>query len=227
MNSSISGFLGYTIDVQGEIQLVEMVAGKNDSRTSDMYRALVLNIINPVGVGSSLIAGKLENIKISVQGPRSQVVAQIIGGSFFNRRQIYATESIAYLNRGEKDGLEVGQILPVRANRQVRDDRTQILSNIRPIGWLRIVKTTPHFATSVVVRSWSDTLSGDITGAGEMLPQMESPVNGQSLSKSGESSLEAELEGDDFENDDTGFDNDDTGFDEVIDDGEINEDAEF
>lgn len=174
VNKHITGFLGYTMDIQGEVQLVERVEATNELKDGEMYRALVLNIVNPVGVDSILISGKIENIQITDQGPRSQVVAQIIGGSYFTRRQVYANESIVYINRGESDGLQVGQILPVRANRKIRNEDTEVLSNIRPIGWLRVVKTTPKFATTVVVKAWSDIASGDLTGSGEMLPNMSS-----------------------------------------------------
>ncbi|OFZ11886.1 MAG: hypothetical protein A2Z20_03025 [Bdellovibrionales bacterium RBG_16_40_8] len=172
VSPTISGYLGYSVEVQGELQIVEQVESVNRSVDRDMYRALVLNIINPVSIGSVLIKGNIEKIKLTQDGPRSSVVAQIIGGAFFNRRQVYGTESITYLNRGELDGLKIGQILPIRANRQVRNEYTEIASNIRPIGWIRIVKTTPNFSTGIIVKAWSDILSGDLTGTGGLLPQM-------------------------------------------------------
>lgn len=169
VHSSIKGDLGYSIDILGEIQLVERVEGKDEDINGEMFRALVLKIINPVSVGSQLIDGKIEKIHVSEDGPRSQVVAQIIGGSFFNRRQVYGTESITYLNRGADDGLKEGQVLPIRANRKIRNSDTLVESNVRPIGWLRIVKTTNKFATALVVRAWSDVLSGDLTGSGDII----------------------------------------------------------
>ncbi|MCB0350451.1 MAG: LysM peptidoglycan-binding domain-containing protein [Bdellovibrionales bacterium] len=199
VNKTIKGFLGYTIDIQGEVQLVERVESDSDSNSGDMYRALVLKIVNPVGVGSVLVPGKIENIQLTEQGPRSQVVAQVIGGSYFNRRQIYSAESIAYINRGENDGLEVGQILPVRANRRVRNEDSKVLSNIRPIGWLRVVRTTPNFATTVVVQAWSDIISGDITGSGEILPQMGLQSAESSVSTAQGGSLEEELDDNDVD----------------------------
>lgn len=177
VHSTINGFLGYTIDVLGEVQLVEKVALKKEAENEEMFRALVLKIINPVSVGASLITGKIEKIKITDQGPQSRVVAQIIGGSYFNRRQVYGDESIAYLNKGSVHGLEVGQILPIRASRTVRNENSKIESSVTPIGWLRIVQVTPHFATTVVVKAWSDILTGDLTGAGMVGSKMSSTKN--------------------------------------------------
>jgi hypothetical protein len=194
---TIKGFLGYGVEVQGEIQIVERVTGADEDLDGvETFRALVLKIINPVRVGASLVVGKLEKVRVTEEGPRSQVVSQIIGGSFFNARRVYGSESIVYLNRGESDGLSVGQILPLRANRKVRDPGTTIDSNIRPIGWLRVVKTTPNFSTGVIVRAWSDVLSGDLTGSGEILPSLSNKGASEGLGD-GQSSAKLSDEFDD------------------------------
>jgi len=195
VHNSITGFLGYSIDIQGEIQLVERVTARSESGKGEMYRALVLRIVNPVSVGSLLTSGKIEKVKITEEGPRSQVVAQIIGGSFFNRRQVYGNESITYLNRGYEDGLREGQILPIRANRFVRNAGTEVKSNVRPVGWIRIIKTTAKFATGMIVRAWSDVLSGDLTGSGDLLPSA-APMLGDSDTNA-TSSLKDELDDED------------------------------
>lgn len=161
-------FLGYGIEVLGEIQLVEKVNGENERERGALYRALVTKIVNPVQVGSTLVKGKIESINLAETGARSQLVAQIIGGQLFNQRQVYGPESIAYLNKGSDAGLEVGQMLPIRANRKLRNEKSMVTGNVRAIGWLKIVKTTPRFATAIVLRAWSDILTGDLTGAGEM-----------------------------------------------------------
>lgn len=200
VNETIKGFLGYTIDILGEVQLVERVTLKKEIHDQEMFRALVLKIINPVSVGALLTIGKIEKIKISDQGPRSQIVAQIIGGSYFNRRQVYGDESIAYLNKGSSDGLEVGQVLPIRANRTVRNVNSNIDSNVKPIGWLRVVRVTPHFATTVIVKSWSDILTGDLTGIGGAGTNISSRLN------SGDSEVEEFSEADDSSEADEEFD---------------------
>jgi hypothetical protein len=206
VHKSIKGFLGYTIDIQGEVQLVERVTGYREEKNGEMFRALVLNIVNPVSVGAILTKGQIEKIEVTEDGPRSQVVAQVVGGSFFNRRQVYGNQSIAYLNRGENDGLQVGQVLPIRANRALRNEDTDVKSNVRPVGWLRIVKTTPRFATGIVVRAWSDVLSGDLTGSGDLLPTFGA-ARAAAPSESGASDLGGEMDAED-EGADAGIDTD-------------------
>ena len=124
-----------------------------------------------MNVDSILIPGRVEYIEVSEKGPRSQVVAQFIGGQYFNRRRIYGGESIAFLNRGSNDGLEVGQVLSVRENRSIRNEDTLVSSNVRPIGWVRVVKVEPNLATVMVVKAWSDILTCDLTVSGSFIPK--------------------------------------------------------
>lgn len=168
VHSSIKGFLGYSIEVQGEIQLVERLPDSDDVEGRELFRAMVVKVVNPVTIGSSLMKGKMEYFDLREKGERSQVVAQIVGGQYFNRRQVYGGESIAFLNRGSNDGLQPGNLLSIRENREVRDRTTAVRSNVRPIGWLKVIKVTPNLATAVVIRSWSDVVTGDVTGAGEL-----------------------------------------------------------
>lgn len=180
VHPSISGFLGYSIEIQGEVQLVERVAVASAKSSTETYRAIVTRIVNPVSVGSQIVRGNVERISLSEDGPRSQIVAQIIGGLYFNKRQVYGNESIAFLNKGSASGLEPGQILSIRENRKVRNSETNVQENVRPIGWLKILKTTNDFSTAVVLRAWSDVLTGDITGAGEFTESIRAQETGGS-----------------------------------------------
>lgn len=193
---SITGFLGYSIEIQGEVQLVERLPDSDSKGGRDVYRAIVSKIVNPVTVGSSLVKGKVEYVKLSETGPRSQVVAQIVGGQYFNLRQVYGTESVAYINRGTNDGLAVGDILSVRENRMIRNPDTAVRSNVRPIGWLKVVKATANFATTIVVRAWSDILTGDVTGAGNFqVRKIPDSIPGDTQQDTSSRSLLDELDG--------------------------------
>ena len=184
-------FLGIGIEVLGEVQLLEKVSSeKNKEEDGDVYRALVTRTVSPVSVGSALIPGQIEKVDLSEEGERSQIVAQIVGGQFTNDRQLYGPQSFAYLNKGENHGLRAGQILPIRLNRKARDPQSQVLANVRAIGWLKIVKTSPRFSTAVILRAWEGVMTGDYTGAGEMnmaqsvqeqIPNSEAPSQEASL----------------------------------------------
>lgn len=175
-------FLGYGIEVLGEVQLLERVSSiKKREGEGEVYRALVTKTVSPVAVGSVLIRDKIEQVDLTEKGSRSQTVAQIVGGQFSNDRKLYGPQSFAFLNRGTNDGIDIGQILPIRLNRQARDPDSQVLANIRAIGWLKVVRATPRFSTAIILRAWEGVVTGDFTGAGEM-----------SLSQSGTSEIPPE-----------------------------------
>lgn len=163
VNEVVKGFLGYGIDVQGEIKLIEQVQSIDNDSDIDTFRALVLKTVNPVTVGGLIIRDKIEKVKITDQGRKLKIAAQIIGGGYFSRRLVYADESIAYLNKGAEDGVLVGDILSIHANMFVRNPDSRIDSHIVPVGLMRIVRTTPHFSTAIVVKSASSILTGDVT----------------------------------------------------------------
>lgn len=165
---------GYAIDVQGEVQLVEKVKA---NISGDVFRALVKKSVNPVAIGGRLVVGKIEKVPVTDRGTKKNVVAQIIGGSFSNRRRVFNTESLAFLNRGSKDGLSKGDVLPVRANQSLRNSKSVIQSSVRPIGWLKVVKVSEKVSTAVVAKSWSDIQAGDYTGAGELRSRRSAKSN--------------------------------------------------
>ncbi len=160
-------FHGYGMEVLGEVQLIEKVKSEKIETEGEVYRALVTKTVSPVQTGSSLIAGKIEDVNLSESGQKSQISAQIIGGQFAPDRKLYGPQSFAFLDKGSDDGIEAGQILPIRANRKARDKNSKVLANIRSIGWLKVVKTTDKFATAVVLRAWDEIVTGDYTGAGD------------------------------------------------------------
>lgn len=159
----IQDFLGHHIRVEGRLVITDKVESQKEK---PVFRAQVKKSINPVQVGSILVRERLPQVVINKNGPQSDVTGQIIGGLLDNRRQIYGLHAVAFLNRGSQDGLSVGQALPIRANRVLRDSDSIILENSRPIGWLQVVRTSPMFSTAVVMQANEDILAGDFTGQG-------------------------------------------------------------
>lgn len=165
-----SGSLGLQVQIQGEIELDERGGQVDPKEGRDVYRALITRNINPVEVGGVLVRDPWLLADFSDQGPKSLVVAQIVGGANDKKSHLFGYSNTVFLNRGSKDGLGVGQILPVRSNRQVRNARSILSENARPVGYLKIVKVTPHLATAVIIKSFDDIVAGDLTGAGPLIP---------------------------------------------------------
>ena len=165
-NPDAGGDLGYAVEIQGEIVLTERTQSEEEIRLGETFRALVTRIVNPVTVGSSVLMGEIRTVEITEKGPTKDVQAFIVGGQFSNRRKIIGSESLVYLNKGQNDGLTRGDILPIRANRKLRNSTSQVLENLRPLGWLRVVDVNATSSTAIIVRAWSDILTGDVTGFG-------------------------------------------------------------
>ncbi|MCB0362703.1 MAG: hypothetical protein KDD35_08270, partial [Bdellovibrionales bacterium] len=153
-----------TIEVQGIVSLTDIVQSQSSIPGYDLFRALVVKSVNPVGVGSQLRKGEIESVALNSQGDRSNVTAQLIGGPTSAKKQSFYPQSIAYLNRGSKDGLKPGQVLAIRSNRRSRFEGSIVKESFRPSGWLKIAKVTPHLATALVIKISEEISVGDYTG---------------------------------------------------------------
>jgi hypothetical protein len=158
---------GHGVEIQGEIALVETVQSRELSSKTELFRALVIKSVNPIDVGSKLLKGAIERVNLLSNDRRSFVVAQIIGGMASSKRQTFYPQSIAYLNRGSKDGLKVGDVLPIRSNRLLRFQNSIVDENSRPSGWLKIAHLTPRFSTAVILKTFEEIYAGDFTGRGK------------------------------------------------------------
>ncbi len=171
-NAIESSELGYQKVISGMVTIGEKVKADVDEKKYEVYRAFVDKAIHPLKLGGELVRGQLPIINLDDSGPRSDIVAQIIGGNFDKRRSVFGKGSVVFLNRGLSDGLAEGQVLSVRANRSVRNDSTKILENQRVIGTLKVVKVANKFATAVITQSFENIFAGDFTGEGRLLQRM-------------------------------------------------------
>jgi len=101
---------------------------------------------------------------VNKQGPQGQVTSQIIGGEYWNSRNILAKDSLAYLNKGRAQGVEENMILPIYKKRQARDSDSMILKTYDVIGYVKVLKATENFATALIVETTDDIHIGDYTG---------------------------------------------------------------
>jgi hypothetical protein len=165
--------LGYQKRISGLVTLQNRIKA-SVGEEYEVYKAIVDKSVDPVQIGGQLIRGDLPVVNLEESGPVSTMVAMIIGGTGGQRQSVFGKGSIVYLNRGSKEGVGVGQILSVRANRKSRSRDTLILEANRAIGKVKIIKTAARFATAVVLTSSDAILAGDFTGSG---PYSERPAN--------------------------------------------------
>lgn len=178
---------GQMIEIQGEIEVLEKV---NDQKNT--YRALVRKAIQPVEVGAVLVPGRLPMIDPSVGEIQSGVGGKIMGGQFEDRRNLFGSNSLIFLDAGSSQGLQIGQTLGIFADEELRTKKTNALMNHRKIGTAKIIRVSGNFATAVVVSASEGVHMGDIVGSSNS----QASAGGTSeLSPSGDSS------GDEFDTD--------------------------
>lgn len=184
---------GHMVEVQGEIEVLEKV---NDGK--NIYRAIVKKAIQPVEVGAILTPGKLPMIDTSTGSVAGGVGAKIMGGQFDKKRSLFGSNSLVFLDRGSTQGLQEGQTLPIYADERIRNKATEVTSNNRIIGYVKVVRVSPNFATAYVTRATDDILLGDFVGKlsnhakKEVLD--EAPIAPESTNHSTDEDLEKEFE---------------------------------
>lgn len=161
--------LGVEVEVLGAAKVEGRVQMREPEEGYELLRALVEKAITNVVVGAEVRPGSLKTVDLAMDGPRSQVVAQISGGLQSYNQSLHGDQSIVFLSRGAQDGLVEGQILPVRPMEVLRNSETLVDESVRSVGYIKVVKTTPKFATAVVVKAWEEIRTGDFTGQGALL----------------------------------------------------------
>ncbi|MEN0058844.1 MAG: hypothetical protein AAGB31_08420 [Bdellovibrio sp.] len=150
---------GQMVEVQGEIELLERVSGDKN-----IYRAIVKKSLQPIEIGSILTAGALPMIDPVAGTSTSAVGAKIIGGRFDDRRALFSSNSVIFLNAGSNQGLQEGQNLMVYASEKVRSPKAQATVNDRQIGTVKVVKVAANYATAYVINAQADIVVGDYVG---------------------------------------------------------------
>lgn len=175
LESPVDRRIGYRVQIEGKIKLVDLMHSTNDNK--DLFRALVVKSVNPVRLGSTLYEGEMPVSLYNMKGPQKNIVAQIIGGEKSGNRDLYSDRSIIFLNKGKASGLEIGDVLPVRANRKIRFEKSKIKIDKEALGFIKIVHVQQFFSTAVVVSAVKHIFTGDVTGAGVYKPYTESQVD--------------------------------------------------
>ncbi|MBX2989052.1 MAG: LysM peptidoglycan-binding domain-containing protein [Bdellovibrionaceae bacterium] len=147
------------IEVQGEIEVIEAASDREN-----LQRAIVRRSLAPIELGSKLIRGSIESISTQDGAPAAGPALKIVGSQYGNDRRMVDAEGLVFLNGGSRTGLQVGQILPIYADRSVRNPETSVRLGGKLIGHVRVVKLTPNFATGFLTSVTDDILIGDDVG---------------------------------------------------------------
>lgn len=151
--------VGPVIEVSGILEITGVI---NENKRQ--YRATVVETVNPVKLGDTLLEEPLPRTTFAATGSRSEAQVQIIGGEFDEERRLFGSSAVIYLDGGERAGLREGDLLAVSARRSSRREETKFPDVRRSIGVIKIVKVMPSVATAVVIEALDEIRPGDRTG---------------------------------------------------------------
>ncbi|NJL24234.1 MAG: hypothetical protein HC902_03000 [Calothrix sp. SM1_5_4] len=154
----------YLVQVSGELELTEAVESQfsrsRDKREYDAFRGLITKTTGLSLRDFALIDGELSLVDLSAKGPRGTTTALVIGSERHPASMLFGEGDIIFLNKGNRDGVAVGQILDVFGNRRFRHPNTPVEFSPAPTGTVKVVKVTPGFATAVVLNARGSILQG-------------------------------------------------------------------
>jgi hypothetical protein len=144
------------IQILGELKVV----GKVDN----FLKAIVTKTIAPIEVNADIVKGEIPQFNMSNSGDLINQHTSIIGGEYDVNRTLMSLQSIVFLNKGTKDGLQRGGRLVVNANHLVRNPDSFIYDNSWTSAVVKIVRVEENYATGVILTSSDLVTQGDFTG---------------------------------------------------------------
>lgn len=137
---------GTILQIDGELTLQEPVKS-----SEGLFRAIVNRAFGPVQVGSQLMPGEVQRVVVDDSGGGgSEANTKVIGGPGGESREIFGPGDVLFLDAGASGGLAPGQTLNMYRREHIRDEDSNQPENPRLIGTVRIVRTSPGFATGFV-----------------------------------------------------------------------------
>jgi hypothetical protein len=158
------------VEYQGLVEIKEPLVGLKKNSDKVLFRAVVVKGILPVTADADLVPPPFIYYDSQFEGPRSSLVAQVVGGDGERDTHLFAQNMIVYINRGTNDGVVLGQILPVRSVPKVHKVSTVVAEATAPSAYIKIVDAQPRFSTAYVLWQRDDVRPGDLTGEGAMHP---------------------------------------------------------
>lgn len=152
---------GYPVEVSGHIKLTDLV-----NTEENIYRGLVVEAVNKVEVGQKLLRGSIPRVDTSLNADVKNITATILGGHLDRERQVLGSNAFVFLDRGSRQGLNVGDMLEVMKVQTIRNKdnkKVKVFPTTR-MALLKVAKTTENRATAFVLRSSEAIKPGYKTG---------------------------------------------------------------
>lgn len=147
------------VKVYGQLRLMNKA-----NATASIYKAQVEKALDLPGVGHKLLPGPIPIVEVPKPGPISAQPARVIGGQFGENKIVYAG-SFLFLDAGTTQGLNVGDIIPIFSNPNLRVVSSFLDTNFKKIGLAQIVRAESGGATGYLIDSNDEVKVGDLAGS--------------------------------------------------------------
>jgi LysM repeat protein len=137
--------LGYLIHIPGVIDIVDT--------TENLTQAVVTASYEEIRVGDGLFPYRELDPPAIPDAPRFPDINGYIVESY-NEAEVMSVGEVVYLDKGEDDGLQVGDMFSVLLTKPVK----------RPIATLLVFDARPELSKAVVVKSSQEVTRGDMWG---------------------------------------------------------------
>jgi hypothetical protein len=159
VKDSDGNYLGHLIDVDGSIEVTEVVDENNG-----IYKAIVVDCVMPIMINAAVTDEALPRASFSFSGPRKNIKGKVVGGEYSEKRKILGTASVIYLNIGSDSGVQEGDLLAVQSIRQSSRPETELRDIGRPIGVVKLAKVSKTTSTALILNEIDAIRPGDVTG---------------------------------------------------------------
>lgn len=157
VSSSATGKIGLAYEIGGIVEVRELI-----DEPSRLYRGQVTYAVNPVRVGSQILAGVPPRVPVTPRGRRNASQLTIAAGALAEDRRHFGDESIVFLDRGSVD-VQVGDVFAVQARRGERR-KTVAPDQLTPIGIIKVFAVYGRVVSAIVVLATEEIRIGDRTG---------------------------------------------------------------
>lgn len=180
----------YLIQTAGELKITEAMPSNflrsRDREEFECFRAIMTKTTGLSLKDNALIPGEIQFVNLSAEGPHGTTQAEVLGSERNVTSMLYGQGDIVFLNKGSQEGLAVGQILDVYANRRSRYPGTPVTFSPAPSGRVKVVRVSAALTTALVLKAHDGILQGDQVreivdrpAEVEKLPQMDlTPISG-------------------------------------------------
>lgn len=155
---------GYIQEFVGEIEVLDRI-----SDDQLLYNAIVTSNLSLLGKDASLVEQNLQVLDRSSDEPNSQNAARIIGGPLHQKRKLFGSGSVMFVDGGSNVGLQVGQVTSITYNPVPRGVPLHSRKLTRTIGKAQVIDVNSEFATLMVLQATEPIWVSDYIGTQIMI----------------------------------------------------------